>query len=119
MSKSSLRVGAYSGGGFIWEWGLNRSFSFNIGQWSLRRCMTLHNNFRYVYEIFDVILQCLALHLNNCKAQGLPRGRGFLRGKVIGTCHFEKYIRAITACHYLKNWSHNYVSLTKAKRCSL
>ena len=33
--------------------------------------------------------------------------------KVLGTCHFEKKIGAISPCYYLKNGTHSSVSLTR------
>ena len=32
---------------------------------------------------------------------------------MIGTCHLEKKNWAINPCHYLKNGTHNFVSLTR------
>ena len=32
---------------------------------------------------------------------------------MLETCHFETKIRAIIPCHYLKNGTHNFVSLTR------
>ena len=32
---------------------------------------------------------------------------------MLGTCHFEKTIGAIIPCHYLKNGTHNSVSLSR------